>query len=161
MNISKKCVVSFHYTLTDGSGKVLETTEGQEPMVYLHGADNIMPSLEKALSGKTAGDKLHVSILAAEAFGLHNDAMVQELPLDMFSNFGKLEVGMEFDVDTTGHGEQIAVITKIDGDKVYLDGNHELAGVDLTYDIEITDVRAASEDEIKHRHAHGAGGHHH
>jgi FKBP-type peptidyl-prolyl cis-trans isomerase SlyD len=160
MNISEHCIASFHYTLTDGSGKVLDTSEGQEPLAYLHGSGNIIPGLEKALLGKTVGDKLHVSIPAAEAYGLRDDTMVQELPSNMFDGIDKIEVGMEFHAETE-HGLQVVTVTKVDGDMVFIDGNHPLAGVDLTFDVEITEVRAASEEEMEHGHAHGAGGHHH
>jgi FKBP-type peptidyl-prolyl cis-trans isomerase SlyD len=160
MNISEQCIASFHYTLTDGSGKVLDTSEGQEPLAYLHGSGNIIPGLEKALFGKTVGDKLNVSIPAAEAYGLRDDTMVQELPSNMFEGIDKIDVGMEFHAETE-HGLQVVTVTKVDGDMVYIDGNHPLAGVDLTFDVEITEVRIASEEEMEHGHAHGAGGHHH
>ncbi len=160
MNISEQCIASFHYTLTDGSGKVLDTSEGQEPLAYLHGSGNIIPGLEKALLGKTIGDKLNVTIPAAEAYGLRDDTMVQELPSNMFDGIDKIEVGMEFHAETE-HGLQVVTVTKVEGDMVFIDGNHPLAGVDLTFDVEITEVRAASEEEMEHGHAHGAGGHHH
>lgn len=160
MNISENCVASFHYTLTDSTGKVLDTSEGQEPLSYLHGAGNIIPGLEDALVGKTVGDKLNVSVVAAQAYGLRDDSMVQELPSNMFSGIDNIEVGMEFHAETE-HGLQVVTVTKVEGDQVTIDGNHPLAGVDLNFDVEITDVRAATEEEMNHGHAHGAGGHHH
>lgn len=160
MNISTNCVASFHYTLTDGSGKVLDSSQGQEPLSYLHGASNIIPGLESALEGKVAGDKLNVAVPAAEAYGLRNDDLVQELPSSMFSGIEKIEIGMEFHAETE-HGLQVVTVTKVDGDQVTIDGNHPLAGIDLNFDVEITEVRAATEEELNHGHAHGAGGHHH
>lgn len=160
MNIAEQCIASFHYTLTDGNGKLLDSSEGQEPLAYLHGSGNIIPGLEKALLGKTVGDKLNVSVPAAEAYGLRDDTMVQELPSNMFEGIDKIEVGMEFHAETE-HGLQVVTVTKVEGDTVFIDGNHPLAGVDLTFDVEITEVRAASEEEMEHGHAHGAGGHHH
>lgn len=160
MNISNNCVASFHYTLTDSTGKVLDSSEGQEPLSYLHGAGNIIPGLEKALEGKTTGDKLTVSVAAAEAYGERNDSMVQQLDSSMFSGIDQIEVGMEFHAETE-HGLQVVTVTNVDGDQVTIDGNHPLAGVDLNFDVEVTDVREASEEEIAHGHAHGAGGHHH
>jgi FKBP-type peptidyl-prolyl cis-trans isomerase SlyD len=160
MNISEQCVASFHYTLTDGNGKLLDSSEGQEPLSYLHGSGNIIPGLEKALLGKKVGDKLNVSVTAAEAYGLRDDSMVQELPTNMFSGIEKIEVGMEFHAETE-HGLQVVTVTKVEGDNVTIDGNHPLAGVDLTFDVEITDIRAATEEEMEHGHAHGVGGHHH
>ena len=160
MNISENSVASIHYTLTDGEGKVIDTSEGQEPLAYLHGAGNIIPGLEKALLGKVVGDKFTVSIPAAEAYGVRDDSMVQELPSNMFSGIDNIEVGMEFHAETE-HGLQVVTVTKVEGDNVTIDGNHPLAGVDLNFDVEIIEVRAATEDELNHGHAHGAGGHHH
>ena len=160
MNISPNSVASIHYTLTDGQGKVIDTSEGQEPLAYLHGAGNIIPGLEKALLGKTVGDKFTVSIPAAEAYGVRDDSMVQELPSNMFSGIDNIEVGMEFHAETE-HGLQVVTVTSVEGDNVTIDGNHPLAGVDLTFDVEVADIRAASAEEIEHGHAHGAGGHHH
>lgn len=160
MNISNNCVASFHYTLTDSTGKVLDSSEGQEPLSYLHGAGNIIPGLENALVGKAVGDKLNVSVAAAEAYGERDDAMVQQLDSSMFSGIEQIEVGMEFHAETE-HGLQVVTVTGVEGNQVTIDGNHPLAGVDLNFDVEVTDVREATEDEIAHGHAHGAGGHHH
>ena len=160
MNISENCVAAFHYTLTDSSGKVLDSSEGQEPLAYLHGAGNIIPGLENALLGKTVGDKLNVAVSASEAYGERDESMIQELPSNMFSGIDNIEVGMEFHAETE-HGLQVVTVTKVEGDQVTIDGNHPLAGVDLNFDVEITEVREASEEELDHGHVHGAGGHHH
>lgn len=160
MNIDKNSVASFHYTLTDASGNIIDSSQGQEPLAYLHGSGNIIPGLEKALVGKTVGDKLTVNVPAAEAYGLRDDNMVQDLPSNMFSGIDKIEIGMEFHAETE-QGLQVVTVTKVEGDTVTIDGNHPLAGVDLTFDVEITEVRAATEEEVAHGHAHGAGGHHH
>ena len=160
MNISENCVASIHYTLTDGAGKVIDTSEGQEPLAYLHGAGNIIPGLEKALLGKVVGDKFNVRIPASEAYGVRDDSMVQELPSNMFSGIDNIEVGMEFHAETE-HGLQVVTVTKVEGDNITIDGNHPLAGVDLTFDVEVAEIRAASAEELEHGHAHGAGGHHH
>ena len=160
MNISPNSVASIHYTLTDGQGKVIDSSEGQEPLAYLHGAGNIIPGLEKALLGKAVGDKFKVSIPAAEAYGVRDDSMVQQLPSNMFSGIDNIEVGMEFHAETE-HGLQVVTVTNVEGDNITIDGNHPLAGVDLTFDVEVADIRAASAEELEHGHAHGAGGHHH
>lgn len=160
MNITNDCVASFHYTLTDSSGKTLDSSEGHEPLSYLHGAGNIIPGLESALLGKIAGDKLNVAVPAAQAYGLRDAGLIQELPSSMFSGIDKIEVGMEFHAETE-HGMQVVTVTKVEGDTVTIDGNHPLAGVDLNFAVEITEVRSATEDELHHGHAHGAGGHHH
>ncbi len=160
MNIANNCVASFHYTLTDKDGKVLDSSEGREPLAYLHGSGNIIPGLEKQLEGKQAGDKLTVAVPAAEAYGDRNDAMMQELPANMFSGVDKIEVGMEFHAQTE-QGVQVVSVAAVDGDTITVDANHPLAGVDLNFDVEVTDVREATEEEVAHGHAHGAGGHEH
>lgn len=160
MNIANNCVASFHYTLTDGAGKVLDTSDGRDPLAYLHGSSNIIPGLEKELEGKQAGDKLTVAVPAAEAYGERSDTMMQELPANMFSGVDQIEVGMEFHAQTE-QGMQVVSVTAVDGDTVTVDANHPLAGMDLNFAVEITDVRAATEEEIAHGHAHGAGGHEH
>jgi FKBP-type peptidyl-prolyl cis-trans isomerase SlyD len=160
MNIANNCVASFHYVLTDSSGQTLDSSEGHEPLSYLHGAGNIIPGLESALLGKSVGDKLTVAVPAAQAYGLRDDGLIQVLPSSMFSGIDQIEVGMEFHAETE-HGMQTVTVTKVEGDEVTIDGNHPLAGVDLNFDVEITDVRNATEEELHHGHAHGAGGHHH
>lgn len=157
MNISDNCVASFHYTLTDKDGKVLDSSQGREPLAYLHGAGNIIPGLEKQLQGKSVGDKLNVDVPAADAYGERDERMIQELPASMFSGVEKIEVGMEFHAQTE-QGLQVVSVAAVDGDTVTVDGNHPLAGVDLNFDVEITDVRQATEEEANHGHAHGAGG---
>lgn len=160
MNIANNCVASFHYTLTDGTGKVLDSSDGQEPLSYLHGAGNIIPGLERALVGKSVGDKLNVAVPAAEAYGERDASMVQELPSSMFSGVDQIEVGMEFHAETE-HGLQVVTVVAVEEGQVTIDGNHPLAGVDLNFDVEVTEVRAATDEELAHGHAHGAGGHHH
>ncbi len=160
MNIADNCVASFHYTLTDSTGKVLDSSTGHEPLSYLHGAGNIIPGLERALVGKVVGDKLNVAVAAADAYGERDSGMVQQLPSQMFSGVDQIEVGMEFHAETE-HGLQVVTVVAVEDDKVTIDGNHPLAGVDLNFDVEITEVRAATADELAHGHAHGEGGHHH
>jgi FKBP-type peptidyl-prolyl cis-trans isomerase SlyD len=160
MTISDNSVASFHYTLTDSSGQVLDSSEGKEPLSYLHGAGNIIPGLEKELAGKSVGDKLSVSVPAAEAYGERDENMIQELPASMFTGVDKIEAGMEFHAQTE-QGLQVVRVHSVDGDKVTIDGNHPLAGVNLSFEVEITDVRDATEEEKAHGHVHGPGGHQH
>jgi FKBP-type peptidyl-prolyl cis-trans isomerase SlyD len=160
MNITQNCVASFNYTLTDNTGTVLDKSEGHGPLSYLHGAGNIIPGLESALEGKQVGDKLNVAVPAAQAYGVRDDSLVQELPSSMFSGIDKIEPGMEFHAETE-HGIQTVTVTKVEGDNVTIDGNHPLAGVDLNFEVEIMEVRSATSEELSHGHAHGAGGHHH
>lgn len=160
MNISDNFVASFHYTLTDSTGQVLDSSEGKEPLTYLHGVGNIIPGLEKELAGKAVGDKLTVAVPAAEAYGERNEEMIQELPASMFTGVEKIEAGMEFHAQTE-QGLQVVRVRSVDGDTVTIDGNHPLAGVNLNFDVEITEVREATDEEKDHGHVHGAGGHEH
>ncbi|WP_343596535.1 peptidylprolyl isomerase [Acinetobacter sp.] len=157
--IANNHVVSFNYTLTNAEGETLDQSQG-EPLAYLHGAGNIIPGLEKALEGKTAGDKFKVTIPAAEGYGEYNPDLVQEVPAKMFQGVENIEAGMQFQAQTDD-GVQIVTVKAVEGDNVLVDANFPLAGQDLTFDVEIVEVRDASEEELEHGHVHGAGGHHH
>lgn len=154
MQVSDKMAVSIHYTLTNSAGETLDSTKGEEPMVYLHGAGQIISGLEDALKGKNVGDHLNTTIAPAEAYGEIREDMVQEVPLSMFEGIDKVEVGMQFHADAS-HGVNVVTITKIDGDHATVDGNHPMAGQALTFDVEVVDIRPATEDELSHQHIHG------
>lgn len=160
MKITNKCVASFHYTLTNASGEVIDSSEGRDPLGYLHGASNIVPGLEKELEGKAAGEKLSVVVKPEEGYGQYDENLKQELPRSMFSGVETIEAGMEFHAQTQ-NGMQVVSVSKVDGDNITVDGNHPLAGQDLHFDVEITEVRDATEEEIEHGHVHGEGGHEH
>ena len=157
--IANNNVVSFHYTLTNAEGETLDQSQG-EPLAYLHGAGNIIPGLEKALEGKTVGDKFTVTIPAAEGYGEYNPDLVQEVPAQMFQGVENIEAGMQFQAQTDD-GVQIVTVKAIEGDNIIVDANFPLAGQDLTFEVEIAEVRDASPEELEHGHVHGAGGHHH
>lgn len=159
MQVANKLAVSIHYILTNSAGEQLDSSRGAEPLVYLHGQGNIIPGLEQALAGKKAGDKLNVTIPAAEAYGEYYDDMVQTISRSMFEGIDEIELGMMFEADVS-HGPGVVTVTKIEGDDITIDGNHPLAGQDLTFDVEIIDVRTATADELAHGHIHGAGCHH-
>ena len=158
MQITDNTAVSFHYTLTNNSGEQLDSSIGSEPLLYLHGAGNIIPGLEAALLGKKAGDKLNVSIEPEHAYGLLDENMVQVVSKKMFEGMD-VEIGMQFHADVS-YGSGVITITAIDGDDVTIDGNHPLAGEHLNFDVEVFDVRPATADEIEHGHIHGTGCHH-
>jgi len=160
MQIAERCVAYFHYTLTNDAGEVLDSSEGREPLPYLHGVGNIVVGLEKALSGKKAGDKLNVDVSPEEGYGVRNDALIQVVPKAAFKGVDNLEPGMQFHAESNA-GPVSVVITQIDGENVTIDGNHPLAGETLHFVVEITEVREASVEEVLHGHVHGAGGHHH
>ncbi|RYY79423.1 MAG: peptidylprolyl isomerase [Moraxellaceae bacterium] len=158
-DIQNDQVVSFHYTLTDENGTVIDKSEGQ-PLVYLHGAGNIIPGLENALVGKNVGDKLNVNVPAAEGYGEYNAEMVQEVPRNMFQGVDDIQAGMQFQAQTDD-GIQIVTVKDVNDESVFVDGNHPLAGQNLNFDVEIVDIRPATQEEMDHGHVHGAGGHHH
>jgi len=160
MQISKDSVVSMAYTLTNDEGQVIDTSAGGEPLVYLHGAQNIIPGLENALVGKVVGDKLTVNVVAADGYGEYNPDLVQVVPKHLFAGVENIEAGMQFHAQTD-YGMQVVTVAAVEGDEITVDGNHPLAGQNLNFDVEIMDIRAASAEELEHGHVHGAGGHHH
>ncbi|NQD36468.1 peptidylprolyl isomerase [Permianibacter sp. IMCC34836] len=160
MQIADQKVVSIHYTLRDKAGNVLDSSEGNQPLAFIQGRGNIIPGLESAMDGKAVGDKFDAVIPAAEAYGERIEELVQVLPRSMFSGIDDIMVGMQFQA-TGGTGPVVITVTDIDGDQITVDGNHELAGVELHFAVEVVDVRDASAEELAHGHVHGAGGHHH
>ena len=160
MQIAQNSVVAFHYTLTNDAGEVLDSSEGREPLTYLHGAGNIIPGLEKELEGRQSGDKLQVAVNPEEGYGETQPALVQEVPRDAFQGVENVEPGMQFQAQTQG-GPLMVTVTKVEGDTVTVDGNHPLAGQKLNFDVEIAEVREATSEEVEHGHVHGEGGHQH
>ncbi|HET8883438.1 MAG TPA: peptidylprolyl isomerase [Solimonas sp.] len=160
MEIADQRVVSIHYTLTNSKGEILDSSQGNDPLAYLHGGGNIIPGLEKALAGKKTGDKLNVHVAPAEGYGERNDALIQQVPRRAFQGVKDIEPGMSFQAQGP-QGPMHVRVTRVAGDMVTVDGNHPLAGEDLNFDVEVTDVRAATAEEMAHGHVHGAGGHHH
>ena len=153
MEIANQKVVSIHYTLKNDDGEVLDTSEGQEPLNYLHGASNIIPGLENALTGKAMGDQLNVVVSPEEGYGEVIDELVQTVPRDSFQGVDAIEVGMRFQAETEG-GPVSVVVTAVEDDVVVVDRNHPLAGQQLHFDVTVADVREASEEEISHGHVH-------
>ncbi len=159
MNIQKDHVGIIEYTLTDEKGEQIDASNGN-PLAYLHGHSNLIPGLEAELEGKAIGDKFTTTVPADQAYGERVDALVQTVPNSMFQGVEELEVGMRFEAQSE-QGMHSVEITHIEGDQVTVDGNHPLAGMDLTFEVEVVGVRAATEDELDHGHAHGDGGVHH
>jgi FKBP-type peptidyl-prolyl cis-trans isomerase SlyD len=160
MAITQDSVVTLHYTLKDDAGEVLDSSSSGEPLAYLHGHGNLVPGLERELAGKTAGDKLSVKISPADGYGEFDKALIQRVPRRALKGIKNINVGMRLHAQTP-QGPQAVTVTQIQGDMVTLDGNHPLAGKNLNFDIEITDVRVATEEELEHGHVHAAGDHHH
>lgn len=151
----------MHYELKDAEGEVLDSSKGQEPLVYLHGAGNIIPGLEEALVGKTVGDTVDAVIAPEKGYGMPVDALVQTVPKEAFGEeVSKVEVGMRFQAETE-QGPVPVVVTAMDDTTVTVDGNHPLAGKELHFNVSIAEVREASAEETEHGHVHGPGGHQH
>jgi FKBP-type peptidyl-prolyl cis-trans isomerase SlyD len=148
MQINNTTVASIHYTLKDEAGEILDTSEGQAPLEYVHGTQHIVPGLENALEGKSANDKLTIVVPAEEGYGEHHAMLVQEVPREIFSGIDTIEIGMEFQAQTP-NGVQVVEVTHIDGDTITVDGNHPLAGKSLHFDVEVVDVREASSEELE------------
>lgn len=160
MQIEDNTVVQFHYHLKDGEGNVIEDSYDEDPMLYLHGHNNMIDGLEAALAGKQTGDKFSVTLTPEQAYGERNEQAVQRIPLKHLSGATKWKPGMMATVHTDQGHRQVTIL-KVGKFNADVDTNHPLAGKTLTFDIEVLEVRAATEEEKAHRHAHGVGGHHH
>ena len=160
MIVEKSKVVSFHYTLKNEAGEELETSRDKQAMSYLHGANNIIPGLENAMAGREAGDAFSVTVAPEEAYGERREANVQRVPLKRLRGAGQLRPGQILNLQTQQGPVQVTVL-KVGRFNVDVDANHPLAGQQLTFDVEITEIRDATEEETKHGHAHGPGGHQH
>ena len=154
-------VVQLNYVLTSTAGEVLDRADGQDPFVYLHGADQIVPGLESALAGLRAGDKKKVNVGPAEGYGEKNSELVMKVKRAQFPKDVEIEVGMQFEANSPEGDMLVFTVTALEGEFVEVDGNHPLAGVTLNFDVEVVGVRDATEEERSHGHAHGPDGHHH
>lgn len=155
MHITKHKVAAIHYTLRDEAGTVIDSSVGNEPLYYLHGEGNLIPGMEEGLEGRQAGDKLQLNVPPEKGYGVRSDDMIEEVPKSAFGG-QPVEVGMQFNA---GQG-QIVTVVAVGPTTVTVDANHELAGQNLNFDIEVVDVRDASDDELSHGHVHGPGGAH-
>ncbi|MCL2917521.1 peptidylprolyl isomerase [Shewanella litorisediminis] len=164
MKITKNSAVTIHYRLNDSQGQLIESSFEADPMVYLHGAENLIPGLENALEGKLAGDTLEVTVDCEQAYGPYHDGLRQEVPLEAFGDIQDIVPGMRF-IAETEMGQRPVQVTEVLENTVVVDGNHPLAGQSLTFFVEVKDVRLATDEEVAHGHihAHGGcgGGHHH
>ena len=158
MKIDKNTAVTLRYKVSDTNGKTLE--ESREPMVYLHGGyGNTFAKIEAALDGQSPGYQTTVELQAQDAFGLRDESLVQTIPKSQFPPGVKVGGHLQAHGED-GHAHTFTVM-KIKGDKVMLDGNHPMAGKALRFNLQVTEVRAATIEEIAHGHVHGEHGHHH
>lgn len=160
MTISKDSAVQIHYTLTNDAGDIIDSSEGRDPLNYLHGHRNIISGLESALEGKQTGDKFDVVIAPEDAYGVRDESLTQTVTRSQFNDPSEIREGASFQVQAEGQ-VHIATITAIDGDDITLDLNHPLADETLHFAVEVMSIREASAEEIEHGHIHGAGGHAH
>ena len=154
MQIVDNHVVTLDYTLTDDQGAVLDSSEGRGDFTYLHGASNIVPGLERALVGKSAGDELTVHIEPEDAYGERVNELVQQVPGDMFETDQEITVGMQFHAQAAEGQMVVVTVTEIDDGIVTVDGNHPLAGKALNFEVKVIDIRDATEEELSHGHVH-------
>ncbi|MEJ2682130.1 MAG: peptidylprolyl isomerase [Gammaproteobacteria bacterium] len=152
--IADNRVVTIHYKLTDHEGTVLDSSEEGDPLNYLHGAGYLVPGLEKALVGKTKGDKLSVHVEPSEGYGEVQDDLMQTVDRSLFQNVDPLEPGMELAAQASDGSVQHIRVTAVGDTEVTIDVNHPLAGMVLNFDVEVIDVREATETEIEHGHVH-------
>ncbi|RMG51641.1 MAG: peptidylprolyl isomerase [Gammaproteobacteria bacterium] len=154
MKIENNKVVNINYKLTDDQGNVIdESNDGS--FAYLHGANNIIPGLEKALEGKDEGEKLSVSVSPAEGYGERDEQQIQEVPREMFPQDIEIQPGMNFHAQTPDGTPVVVTVTAVGDDTVTVDGNHPLAGQNLNFEVEIVSVRDAQPEELEHGHVHG------
>ncbi|MDH5231575.1 MAG: peptidylprolyl isomerase [Gammaproteobacteria bacterium] len=160
MTIAKDKVVTIEYTLKNDEGNVLDTSEGREPLVYLHGSGNIIPGLEKELEGKIVSDSLSVRVSPEEGYGEKSEHMIQTVPKDMFGD-ANIEINQQYHAAGPSGEPIVITVVDINDEGVTVDGNHPLAGVYLNFDVEVKEIRDATAEELEHGHVHGPGGHAH
>jgi FKBP-type peptidyl-prolyl cis-trans isomerase SlyD len=160
MQIDKHSVVTIDYTLTAPDGQVLDSSNGKQPLTYLHGVGGIIPGLEAALAGKTAGESINVTIPPEQGYGQKDPQMVQAVPRDAFKGVNDIQPGMQFQAQGP-QGARVVTVVAVTDKEVTVDANHPLAGMELKFDVNVKEVRAATAEEISHGHVHGPGGHHH
>ena len=155
MIIEEHAVVLIHYVLTNDDKEVLDSSEGQDPLAYLHGTGHLIEGLEAQLLGKTAGDKLDVTVQPGDGYGEFNEELVQVVPSDVFDGVESIEPGMQFQTSNEdGSGGETITVVSVENDEVTIDGNHTLAGVTLHFAVDIIEVREATAEELEHGHVH-------
>lgn len=159
--IATDMVVGIHYTLKNGAGDVLDSSSGADPLLYLHGHDNIVPGLERKLTGKAIGDKLNVTVQPADGYGERDPRGEQRVPREAFPADVTLEQGMQLALRDPSGAVVPLWIARVEPDVVHIDLNHPLAGEVLHFDVEVVSIRAATSEELEHGHPHGPDGHEH
>ena len=161
MKVGKDKVVLMHYTLKNDAGDVIDSSDGGDPLPFLQGHGNIIPGLESALEGSKIGDKLDVSIKPEEGYGERMQDAIQEIPSSALQGVDKVKVGMQLQSQDQDGNAFLVSVTKIEDDKITVDGNHPLAGQTLHFSVSIESIRKAEPEELSHGHVHADGNHHH
>ena len=157
MTATEGHVVDIHYTLKSDEGEIIDTSDGKDPLGYLHGAGNIVPGLEKALTGKAVGDKVEVKVSPEDGYGTHNEKLVGEIPRESLAHLGgDLKEGTHLHAEDGQGGQQVLTVKKVTDESVHVDGNHPLADKNLNFAVEIMAVREATPEEKDHGHIHAA-----
>jgi len=161
MKVGKDKVVLMHYTLKNDVGDVIDSSDGADPLPFLQGHGNIIPGLESALEGSKVGDKLDVSIKPEEGYGERMKDAIQEIPSSALQGVDEVKVGMQLQSQDKDGNAFLVSVTKIEDDKITVDGNHPLAGQTLHFSVSIESIRKAEAEELSHGHVHADGQHNH
>jgi FKBP-type peptidyl-prolyl cis-trans isomerase SlyD len=157
MKIAENKVIIMHYAVSDSEDTLIDSSYDHKPLAVIHGTGYLIQGLEDALIGHQAGDKFEVEVAPEQAYGERFDDYVQTVPKAMFESIEDLAVGSQLRA-TTDDGEQTVIVIDVQDDEITVDGNHPLAGIALKFDVDILEVRDATEDELTHGHVHGEGG---
>ena len=161
LTIADDTVVSIHYTLTLDDGELVDSSQGNDALVYLHGHGNIVPGLESQLTGRKVGDVFTAVVAPEDGYGEHDPAGVQTVPRASFPKDVKVQPGMQFEAENEDGTSAEITVTGVEGDEVTIDMNHPLAGETLHFEIKVAAIRRATSEELAHGHVHGPHGHHH
>lgn len=156
MKIEENKVAIIHYSVSDSEGTLIDSSYDHEPLSVIHGTGYLIPGLEDALKGHIAGDTFEVDVPADDGYGHRHDGFVQVVPKEMFGDIKDLEIGTQLRAETD-HGEQTVIVVDMSEDTITVDGNHPLAGIDLSFDVEVLEVRDATKEELEHGHVHTEG----
>ncbi len=157
MKIAKNNVVVMHYAVSDSEGTLIDSSYEDKPMAIIQGTGYLIPGLDEALIDHKPGDKFEVSVACEDAYGERHDDYVQTVPREVLAGVEDLSLGTQLRA-TTDDGEQTVIVIDVQDDEITVDGNHPLSGLDLSFDVEIIEVREATADELEHGHVHSEGG---
>ncbi|MES9963694.1 MAG: peptidylprolyl isomerase [Candidatus Sedimenticola sp. 20ELBAFRAG] len=158
MQIEKYRVVVLNYIARDDSGDTIDSSDIDGPIRYIHGTEDLIPGLENALEGREQGERLTVDVPMEEAYGPRDENMVEAVPRANFEGVSEINPGMKFQTEMDDGTPMLVTVTAVDDKQVTVDGNHPLAGKNMSFELEIVEVRDATSEEIEHGHVHEEGG---